>query len=402
MTATINGERATRVLVRVPGKGAWTAEVDLEEAPEIDAAVTVAIPGLELRGTIVPAESGTHVLERRVRVVGGAGGWGNLIGSRAYHNDSGIRAATVIEDAARDAGETLGAVAPSPERMGIDYVREAGLASRALEEASGGASWWVAFDGTTHVGQRSSADADPDLYEVLDFDPRGCLVTLVTDDLSGVAIGSVLSERLDAPQTVRAFEIDVQPDSVRVRAWCGPEGATDKLGDAFDALVDRAMARRIYGPRKYRVVQMSSDRVELQAVDRTAGLPDIRPISMWPGMAGLHAALTPGSLVLVQFVDGDRTQPVVTHFGGQGVNGWAPTELVLDATSLIKVGAAAEQFAAMAGKVTDQFTRLKTSISGATPVTGDGGAALQTSIIAALNVPPVWPESVAASLVKVE
>lgn len=403
MTATINGERATRVVVRVPGAGAWTADVDLEEAPELTpGVVTIEIPGLSLKGTVVAAEAGTHVLERRVRVVGGAGGWGRMLPARAYHNDAQIRAATVIEDAAREAGETLGTVAPGSTRVGIDYVRHGGLASMALEDAAGGALWWVTFDGRTYVGTRGTAEADPDRYEVLDFDPRARVVTLVTDDLSAVGIGSVLSERLDAPQTVRAFEIDVQPDAVRVRAWCGPEGASDKLGAALDAILEQALARRIFGARKYRVVQMSSERVELQAVDRSAGLPDIRPISMWPGVAGAHAELTPGALVLVQFIDGDRTQPVVTHFAGKDGTGWTPANLTFDATSIIKLGQAASAFAAKADLVEQRINTLQQSHDAHTHV---GTATVDTGPAGTIG-PPVVPigalAGVAATKVKVQ
>lgn len=363
MTASapsINGERITRALVHVPAVGAWWADVDLEEAPELDPAVVLRLPGLDLSGTIVPARSGTDNLERRVRVLAGAGAWGSMLPARAYHNDGQIRAATVIEDAAREAGETLADVAPRRAQLGIDFARAAGPAARTLELAAGGAPWWVGFDGRTRVGARPSTEVE---CEVLEYDPRGRLVTLAAEDLSAVAVGSVLrSERLDEPQTVQGLEIDVQADRVRVRAWTGAQDGTSRgrLGDALRGIVQQVVGGPIFGPRRYRVVQMSSDRVELQAVDRNAGLPDLKPISMWPGMAGLHAQLTPGSHVLVQFIDGSPAQPIITHFVGKDGGSWAPTELVLDA-SLIKAGLNASQFVALSNLVSARLDTIQST-----------------------------------------
>lgn len=96
------------------------------------------------------------------------------------------------------------------------------------------------------------------------------------------------------------------------------------------------------GPRKYRVVRMNVDRVELQIVNRALGLPDILPIAAWPGMAGAWAKLAPGAEVLVQFIDGDPSQPIVTHFAPKGGAGFVPVDLDIDATGTITVGASAD------------------------------------------------------------
>ena len=96
-------------------------------------------------------------------------------------------------------------------------------------------------------------------------------------------------------------------------------------------------------PRRFRVIRMHTgdQRVELQAVRKTLGFPDILPISMAPGMAGLTAKLTPGCEVLVSFVDGDPAQPLITHFAAPDAAGWLPVEVVLDASSKVTVGASA-------------------------------------------------------------
>lgn len=337
--ATIDGHRAASAVVHVPGAGPWFADVRMEGAPELAGRVTLALGALELVGTIDARYDGTRGAQRMMRIVAGGNGWGALLAAKAYHNDARIRALTVAQDAAREAGETLGDFAPELERIGIDYVRQAGPASRVLEDVIGAARWWVDYDGTTHVGARELADAVTGTYELIEFVPDERIAVLAIDDLRAVAIGSVLSDRLDEPQTVRELEIAVDADAVRVRAWCGgADGSRGRLADAIRGIVERVVDRRLHGVSKYRVVQMSGDRVELQVVRRATGLPNALPISMWAGVAGAHADLAPGAECLVQFIDGDRTQPIVTHYAGKDGTGWTPANVVLSASTSLKLG----------------------------------------------------------------
>lgn len=333
--ASVSGERAIRVRLHVPPIGPWWADVDLDAtAPTLSGRVTLALGALELVGTIDASHDGTHGLQRRSRVVAGAGGWARLLPAKAYHNDARIRALTIAQDAAREAGETLSAsFAPAFERIGIDYVRQAGPAARVLEDVIGGAAWWVDYDGVTQVGERPTSDASPDDYEVLEHEPAEHVITLAVDDLTTVGIGSVLSERLDAPQTVRELEIEYSAESFRVKAWTGGEdGGHGRIDRALRSIVARYTDSRLFGSWRYRVIRMASDRVELQAVRRGAGLPDVLPVSMWPGVAGAHAELTPGAEVLVEFIEGDRTMPIITHFAGKDGAGFVPVRLTLGAT----------------------------------------------------------------------
>ena len=48
---------------------------------------------------------------------------------------------------------------------------------------------------------------------------------------------------------------------------------------------------------------------------------------MWPGIAGAHAELAPGTEVLVEFVEGSRTMPIVTHFAGRSGTGFVPVSI---------------------------------------------------------------------------
>lgn len=346
--ATVDGYPLVSARVHVPSRGPWFADVEFESAPELSGRVTLRLGELELSGTIDPTHDGTHAEHRRSRIVAGGGGWGTLLAPKAYHNDAGIRARTVAQDAAREAGEELADDPLLEERIGVDYVRQTGPASRVLEDALRGAGWWVDYDGRTRVGSRETAEASG--YEVLEHVPDERVIVLAVDDLRTVGIGSVLTERLDAPQTVRELEVEVTADRARVKAWTGgTESARGRLEDALRSIVRHSTDDRLFGAWRYRVVRMRGDRVELQAVRRDAGLPDVLPVSMWPGLAGAHAELTGGAEVLVQFIEGDRTMPIVTHFAGKDGAGWAPANVTLDASTLIKLGQSATKGVARLG-----------------------------------------------------
>lgn len=403
--AHVGGHTLVAITVHVPGVGPWWADLELEGAPDLSGSVRIGIGELELVGTVDAQHDGTFGLQRRCRVVGGGGGWGKLLAPRHYHNDAQVRARTVAEDAAREAGETLAGLtatigtpgppawAPAAERIGVDYVRQAGPASRVLEDVIGDVPWWVAYDGSTCVASRAESSPASGSYQVLEVVPESRLVMLGLDDPRAVVIGSVLSERLDAPQTVRELEIEVTGESVRVKAWCGgEEGARGRLAGALCRVVQRVTEARIERLCLYRVVRMSSDRVELQPVRRDGDLPTALPISMWPGVAGAHAELTPGTHVLVQFVDGDRRFPVITHFAGKDGNSWTPSTVVFSASSAIKLGSSdAADGVALSSKTNDLIDDLAAALDAlcaALPLVNDGGAALQTAVKA------VWPGGV--------
>jgi hypothetical protein len=328
--ASVNGQRLTSVRVIVGNTGPWFADLELEGASELAGQVTITIGALQLLGTVVAQQAGTFGEQRKCRIVAGAGGWGTLLRPKSYHNDAGIKAQLIAADAARECGETLGDFVPAAERVGSDFVRRSALASGALEQVIGaGVAWWVDYAGVTHVGSRPASAIPATSYEVLAHDPRTRIVTLAVDDPGAVGVGSTLTERLDAPQTVRDLELHLDAGEFRVTAWCGGSGAEPgRLAGLLQGIARRATDAPLLGKYRYRVVRMAVDgRVELQAVSKTAGLPDLSPISMWPGMAGVHAVLTPGAEVLVEFVEGSRTMPIVSHFAGKDGAGFVPVSI---------------------------------------------------------------------------
>lgn len=385
--ANVNGETVIEGRLHIPNVGPWWADVVFEAAPDFDdgEAVTFALGAYELSGTVDPDHNGTFGEQRRMRILAGGGGWSTPIAPQHYHNDAGVLARAIVEDAARLVGETLGAFEPAADKVGIDYVRQSGPASRALEDAIGGAAWWVDESGATVVGARATFEAAADSYQVLESKPAERLATLAVDDLETIGIGAIFSEGLDAPLTAFELEVIVSPEAARVVVWGGGTArGRGRLAGVFESAVASIVGRQLFGKYRYRVVKMSVDRVELQAVASAAGLPDVLPVAQKPGVAGAHAKLTPGSIVLVEFIEGDRTLPLVVAFAGKGEEGHAPEELDFAVTTSLRLGSDAATEGVPLGDSLKSWLDGHTHTPGtfatvSGPVTGASGGPLTSS-----------------------
>jgi hypothetical protein len=157
--------------------------------------------------------------------------------------------------------------------------------------------------------------------------------------VAAVEVGSALV--IDgAEHVVRELQVHVTPQRARTRVQL-VDVVANRLWDAVAMIARQVQAERIWGLRRYRVFKMSVNRVELQVVDKTLGLPDVLPASMWPGLAGVWAKLRPGAVVLVEFVEGSAVRPIVTHYEPRDGAGFLPLELLLDAEELVSIGPSA-------------------------------------------------------------
>lgn len=328
--ASANGRRVVKADVRFTRE--WTADLDFDEAgAPLTGAVTIVLGGLTLKGTVDAAHAGTFAEGRRVRVLGGAGGWGKELPPRPYHNDAGVRRSLVLQDAAREAGETLELDAASDGRIGSDYDRPAGAASAVFAHAAPGLVWWVDVAGVTHVAAaRPTAELAPGAdLELLDFDPRTRTATLAGDP-AAIAVGTVLRYpgRLEEPVVVRELVLSLDGESLRIFARDGAD-----LVDTIKAIARAVRDEVLLGAYRYRVVGTSVDRVKLQAVQK-GRWPDVLPASLACGIAGGWADLTPGAIVLVMFEDGSPTAPFVAHYTPKGRPGHVPAIAALDGTQV--------------------------------------------------------------------
>jgi hypothetical protein len=321
---SVGNRHATRLDLYVPQIGAWYVDAILDDTTdEISGPVVVRMGSLELHGTVLPAYSGAFVLARSMRIVGGAGGWGALVTPEHYHDDSGVDAQSVAQDAATIAGETLGGFDPADPLLDADFVRQGhiGPASAVLEQAIGeGRTWWVDSAGVTQCGTRGTVEAAPGSYDLLTYSPLTRIATLAVDDPAALWVGTILRDRLSEPQTIRELELHVQVTdgvgSCRALAWTGgDESSASRLGRAIDAVLDKRASRRLWGTYRYRVVSVESDsRLALQAVRPVPGLPDVLPVSQTSGVAGGLSNPALGSIVRIAFDEGDAQFPYVAHW----------------------------------------------------------------------------------------
>lgn len=401
----LDGRPCRSVRVEVPWTGAWMADVHLQEsASDLPSKVTLQVGDTQFRGTIDPGRTGTFADDGRAVVVGGAGGWGKPVAKLWNHNDAMLKRSQIATALAREVGETLviGSEADK-DPFATHFMREICPASRVLEQLFPALGWWVGQDGVTKVGTRTTRDVTGSAT-ILNYDASQKFAELAIEDrdvsvvLPGCSIDDPIHfESGDPPFVVHDVTIDASPERLRAYAYGGTSRDSRALR-IFRALVRESDPNRTFrGMYRYRVFSMSGDRVQLQVVNPNLGLDDALPVEIAPGMAGLAAQLTPGAVVLVQFVEGDPTMPVVTHFTRKDEEGFLPVQLTLDATSLVAMGfdATSVELGLANAKVLRDGEAVKITATGTVTPGGPSGAITVTGIIqldpAIAALPPAAP-----------
>jgi hypothetical protein len=396
---TVNGLRCVSVRLLHPWKGAWIMDAELD--PDLVAQVPTSGPavvvmgGATLLGTVDPRCAGTFVAKGSCRVVGGGGGWDDPVPPLHFHADNGVLSTPVYTATGAIVGEKV--VDAVPQILGVDFMRSAGPASRVF----GDVDWYIDLAGVTQVSMRPPAASDPSVT-LIHWDPMERRAELTADTL--VLPGTVLADpRLGTTTpTVRDVVQTFDANGSRVSAWCATATVT-RLMAAFVSLVREAARTATLKIYQYRVVSEGVDnRLVLQAVNPTAGMPDTLPLSLWPGMSGDSATLKPSSLVLVHFVEAGNNkppQPVVLGCDPTSI----PVKRVVDATAELDVGPSASLVSIAGGVSTVSlspalgifFTALgtwATAVAGALSSAGfpivAAEAAFQRAITTAANNTP--------------
>lgn len=333
---SIDGQRATRLRIVRPWTGVWFAEADLDgtAGPVVPSgAVEIRVNGQVMRGTVDPSGSAKFGQRSTVRVLAGGGGWAKPVKPRHFHNDGAVRLSSVVRATASEVGEV--ADVRADEVLAVDFVRSGLLpASQVL----GGASWHVDDAGTTVVGARAVEPApEAAAVRVLEWDPSSdrASITAAAFVLPG---WTVEDARFGGPRTIRDVEQVFDSSGSTITAWCSPTSPeASALVSALGGLVLGLSGVTYCKGYRYRVYGMKGHRVELQAVSKVAGLPDVLPVSMRPGVPGVHADLALGAEVVVEFIEGDRTRPVVRAFVGKDGETWLPKALEFDATNGLRL-----------------------------------------------------------------
>lgn len=223
--ASINSKRVIRARLSVPYSGIWVADLELDSADSIGGpAASVVLGGLSISGTVADVRSGTFGEARKVRVIGGKGGWSKEIPPKHYRNDAGLRKSLILQEAAALAGETLNIQFPETEKIGVQFVRvskdQLGRsipASNIFIKVVPTYLWWTDFAGVTQVATSRDTSEVPQgkTLELLEFDARH-KTALLAGDFEAVSIGTILRKRLDSPVTVREITYSVDGTESRI------------------------------------------------------------------------------------------------------------------------------------------------------------------------------------------
>lgn len=320
-TATLAQHTVTHASVTIPAWGAWYAEAQLAEEREIEGAVDLVIADLTLKGTIV--SGGTSNGRSFYRVAAGAGGWGTAVPAKGYAADAGVQLLSILQDAAALAGETLDVATVATSSVGSAFVREAGPAARVLQLFSP-RSWYVGEDGVTRLGRRARAELST-LATRQRPDPARRTVVLAAEEIAAILPGAVV----DGIEAVDVMH-ELEPGALRSTIWGDGPATTSRRAIALERVVRQLLPDLRYrGVYAYRVVTQEGERLNLQPVRVSTGMPDLGRVRVMPGVAGCRADVALGSTVLVAFVDADPTRPVVVGFEDAEGAGFRPSRLDL-------------------------------------------------------------------------
>lgn len=205
--AAFAGERAIAANVAIPAYGAWCADVVLALSSTIpSSAAPLTIGDLVMTGTVFRAAD--FAGSRSARIGGGFGGWGKAVPAQAYRG-SNVRISTVLRDAAALVGERV-TVDANDTNLGR-FTREAGPASRVLRQV-GGPLWWVAMDGTTHVGPRPSGSISS-AFDVIAWSGKTGRFTIATETMTDWMPGRTFTApTVTTPKTIGFLAIEMTND----------------------------------------------------------------------------------------------------------------------------------------------------------------------------------------------
>ena len=314
---SLAGVPISRAFASVPAWGVPWFDVELTDPrSDLTGKQTLELGGLAIACTVL---SGGEVNGRAsYRLAAGAGGWGQELPATApWTDDLGVKLANVAGAAASACGETLADV-PST-RLGPHFVRAAGPASAVMHTLAPRA-WYVGFDGVTRFGQRSTTAYTGDGVRTR-VDHAVGVYELTVESLAGLVPGATVDG--SAPAVDVEYELDSKSLVARLYVAARPRGRLAAWARIVTAIDPRARYRGTY---EFRVVTQVGERLNLQPVRVSSGLPDLPrvPVRLAPGV---RANFFLGCQVLVTFVDADPARPVVIAGPAPDAPGWMPLSL---------------------------------------------------------------------------
>jgi len=314
-TIAINGARVSACSITMPYYGAWVADVDVVGSAEIASPVSLVVGDLTLVGTVVRQAEFTG--DRKARIVGGGGGWGNTIPSKGYSHVIGVKASTIVGDAAREAGESI--VLENDRTLGLLYAREEAPAERALNLVIGN-EWWIDPVGVTQTKARE-ATAVVAPFTLISRNGALDSFDIATESIAGWLPGRTFSSpTVPEPQTISSVTIEASNDGkIRLRVL-GTSVAIERLRTSIRAIIRAEIASLSYGVTwEYTIAPSLGMPGVTKTVDvvPVAGsiMPAITKVPLSPGLGDVAPPLA-GAKCRVRFVNGNPWQPEVVSLGG--------------------------------------------------------------------------------------
>ncbi len=311
---TIAGQAITSGSIRIPEQGDWFGDISTNTSERIPdgTRVDIVVENVTLSGAIVRGGITGDVGRYQVA---GRPEWDKPIIARrtaAYYRATTVKTREVLTDICR---ETLGAnwqsivELPPIENLGNHFQRPGTfgtvevLARDLLELLE--LPWYVRADGVTVFATRPSGTVSTEQQILVSKRNDAIGYRVVNcEDLAAFAPGLTFEG-----ETIGDVTYAIRPDDVEIHVW------TRTASNAFANLV-RAVWRRMFphvelqGLFSYTTIGPSiGGRHDLRST-RSRHLPDVRTCDTWT-IAGHTAELQPGTRVVVTFVDGDPTQPLI-------------------------------------------------------------------------------------------
>jgi len=334
---SLNDQRVISGRVTFPRWGAWTAETVLANSEPISPAAggcRIKIGNLALRATAIPGRMASFAGSRSVLMVGGFGGWRKVLPARGYTHPSGLMLSTILNDAARECGETIVVTGDVP--VGPAFARRGGreqdVAERVLRELLAG-KWWIDTDGVTRTSDRAATPIKS-AFTVEQWSGSRGRFLIATEAYEDWMPGRTFSApTVTTPQTISTVSIIAENDG-KVRLEVLTDGnKEDRLQDQIRHIIRDEMASMgLAALVEYTVRAATPATVDLEVADPTTGWPSMLSVPMFPGLLGEKVTPNPGTRAVMAFLNADPTKPRLMHLDG------IPLLATIDATTFVKIG----------------------------------------------------------------
>lgn len=384
----INGRQVIRASAYLPRTGAWTVQADVAEdvSLAVGSAATVTLGDLVLVGTIVQGAPVNGLASYQVRA--GRGAWERVLPPRAaFQSDPGVKYATVFAWLTEQTGETIATDIPVDLRIpGLAWVPRGGPAWDTLRLLN--VAWYVDPAGVTQVRERPSAPISQATLaeaQLLEWRPDDGTRIYQTDTPAAFPPGGTIDG-----ERIEQVWLDATDSQIMLTLYTG--SPSQGPATSFDRIVAARTPEAFYrGIFEYSVVSQDGPRIGVRPVSTGPALGTIDRIFPWPGAAGASADLVVGSSVVLAFLDGRPSKPIIVGHQPPANPGGVPLEVRLQGDA-VRLGEAADSPPGkLVARETDPVRSGEIELQAAGPIlafsyTNDNGLQYQVNITA--TAPP--------------